>query len=142
VRRRALQQNDDLCTRRCGSIETANHLFIGCDIFGFVWYLIYQWLDISLVFSGSIYEHFVQFTNLAGMSRSTHSTFMVIWLACTWEIWKDRNDHIFKNAITNPFNIVEKVKLIFFVWLSSSKVPLSFCFHDWWRHPLQCIGVM
>lgn len=84
----------------------------------------------------------MQFTNLAGMPRSTNSTFKVIWCACTLVIWKDRNNHIFKNAVTNPLNIVEKVKLNSFLWLSSGKVPLSFCYHDWWRHMLLSIGVM
>jgi len=124
-------------------METADHLFIGCDVLGSVWYLICHWLGISFVSSGSISEHYVQFTNLTGMPRASHSTLKVIWLACMWAIWKDRNHLVLKNVVTNPHNILETVKLInSFLWLSSSKIPLSFRYHDWWRHALLCMSVM
>jgi len=40
ARRHVLQPNDNLCVGGCGNIETADHLFIGCDLFGSGWYLI------------------------------------------------------------------------------------------------------
>jgi len=29
-----------------------------------------------------------------------------------------------------------------FLWISSNIIPIAFNFHDWWRHPLLCMGVM
>jgi len=29
-----------------------------------------------------------------------------------------------------------------FLWLSSNVPHLAFGFHDWWRHPLLCMGVV
>ena len=40
VRSHVLQPNDNLCVGGCGTIETVDHLFIGCDIFDTVWYLV------------------------------------------------------------------------------------------------------
>lgn len=47
-----VQHNDNLCVGGCGTIETADHLFIGCDIIGSVWYLVCHWLGISFVCLG------------------------------------------------------------------------------------------
>jgi len=44
------------------------------------------WLGITTVSPGVIGAHFAQFTHLAGMPRSSHSFFKVIWFACVWAI--------------------------------------------------------
>jgi len=142
VRRHVLQPNNNLCVGGCGSSETTDHLFFGCDLFGSVWYSVCQWIGIPCVFLGSVKEHFVQFIYLAGLPRSSYFYLKVIWLACISAIWKKRNNCVFKNAVIDPLNIVKKVKLNSFLWLSSNFVPISFGFHDWWRHPLLCMGVM
>jgi len=142
VRRKVLQHNDNLCVGGCDINETVDHLFIGCALFGSVWYLVCHWLEFSFVFPGSIKDHHFQFIHLAGSPRASHFYFKVIWLACAWVIWKDRNNCVFKNAAIDPHNIVEKVKLNSFLWLSSNCVPLAFDFHDWWINPLLCMGVM
>jgi len=108
VRRHVIQPNENLCVGGCGHIETADHLFIGCDFFGSVWYLICHWIGFSCVFLGSVSNHFLQFTQLAGLSRASHFYLKVIWLACAWTIWKERNNCIFKNAAIDPHNIVER----------------------------------
>jgi hypothetical protein len=89
-----------------------------------------------------IKQHFVQFIHLAGMTRASHVYFKVIWMASIWAIWKDRNNCVFNNVVSDPLSIVEKVKLNSFLWLSSNVVPISFGFHDWWRYPLLCMGIM
>ncbi|KEH41858.1 transmembrane protein, putative [Medicago truncatula] len=88
----------------------------------------------------SVADHYFQFTHLVGMPRASYFYLKVIWLACVWTIWKERNNCLFKNTVIDPYNIVEKVKMDSFLWLSSNSVTLAFGFHDWWRHPLLCIG--
>jgi hypothetical protein len=136
------RHTDSFCVGGCGDMETAEHLFIGCNLFGSVWYLICLRLGISFVCPGSLQDHFYQFIHMAGMPRSSHCYFKIIWLASTWAIWKVRNNCVFKNAVIDPYRILEKVKLDSFLWLSSNIVPISFGFHDWWRHPILCMGVM
>ena len=136
VRRLALQPQDNLCGGGCGSIETAYHLFLGCNVFRQVW------LGISFVCPGHIKDHYIQFTHLAGLPRASYYYLKVMWLASIWVIWKDRNNCIFKNTVIDPHSMLDKVKRSSFLWLSSNSIPLDFSFHDWWRHPLLCIGVM
>jgi len=142
ARRRVIQPIDNVCVGGCGSVETAEHLFIRCDVFRSVWYSVCLWICIPCVFPGAVMDHFFQFVHMVGLPRTSHYFLKVIWLACIWAIWKERNSCVFKNAVMDPFSIVERVKLNSFLWLSSNYVPISFGFNDWWRHPLLCIGVM
>ncbi|XP_024640546.1 uncharacterized protein [Medicago truncatula] len=142
VRRLILQPNDNLCVGGCGLSETTGHLFIGCESFGSVWVLLGHWLGFSFVPPGSIKDHYIQFTHLAGLPRSTYVFLKVIWLACVWAIWKERNNRVFNDTVIDPLHIVEKVKLNSFLWLSSNIEPIAFGFYDWWRHPLFCMGVI
>jgi len=76
ARRRVLQPDDITCAAGCGLSETVYHLFLACDTYGTIW------LGISHVSAGEMEEHFIQFTYMAGMPRSSHPFFNVIWLAC------------------------------------------------------------
>lgn len=111
LRRGVLQHNNITCVGGCGCSETADHLFLVCNIFGDTWNFLWCCLNIDFVPSGVIGEHFAQFSQLVGMSRSSHSFFKLICLALVWVIWKERNNHIFKNVASDPGNLVDKVKL-------------------------------
>ncbi|AET03976.1 transmembrane protein, putative [Medicago truncatula] len=100
-----------------------------------------NWLDIDFIPSGGIGEHFHQFSKLVGMSCSSHAFFRLIWLACVWVIWKERNNCILKNVASDPFTLSDKVKLNSFLWLKTNQPSFVFSYHDWCRHPLLCMGV-
>jgi len=80
LQRGVLQHNNITCVGGCGCSKTADHLFLACDIFGNTWYFLWCWLDIDFVPSGVISENFAQFTQFAGMPRSSH--FFQVILAC------------------------------------------------------------
>jgi len=141
LRRRVLHHDDTMCVGGCGCPETTVHLFLICDIFGSTWSFLWCWLGIDFVPSGVLGEHFDQFARMAGMPRCTHSFFRVIWLACVWVIWKERNNCVFKNAMSDPCNLFDKVNLNSFMWLKSNKPSFSYYYHDWCRHPLLYMGV-
>ena len=107
VRIHALQPDNNMCVSGCDIIETADHLFVGCNFFRRVWSLICHWLGISFVCPRWIKDHFIQFIHLAGMPRSSHIYFKVIWFAYAWAIWKDRNNRVFTNVVIDPHNILE-----------------------------------
>jgi len=59
VQRLVLQPNDNMCVVGCGSIETTDHLFLECNPFSNVWYLICHWLGISFGYPGCIKEFYL-----------------------------------------------------------------------------------
>jgi len=85
----------------CGEPESVSHLFLGCDTFSSLWGRVLHWLGISLVLSGDIRHHFTQFTNMADLPSATHSFLKIIWFASVWAIWKERNNRVFQNTVSD-----------------------------------------
>jgi len=141
ARRRVIQTTDTACTAGCGELETASHLFLGCDTYNSLWLLVLHWLSISSVLHGELRHHFVQFTHMVGLPRFSYLYLRLIWFAFVWMIWKERNNRVFNNVALNPSVLLEKVKLNSFLWLKSKHVTFSYSYHDWWKHPLLCMGV-
>ena len=88
---------------------------------------------------GVIRDHCVQFSNMAGMPRSAHEYFKVVWFAFVWIIWKERNHRIFNNTMSDPSSLADKVKLNFYLWLKSKQSFFHYSYHDWWKHSLPCM---
>jgi hypothetical protein len=119
VRQRVINNELVSCLAGCGVLEEADHLFLGCIMLISVWSLVWQWLQISSINSCVLCDHFYHFCHMAGMPRSSHSFFKVIWFACVWNIWKERNNRVFNNNTSDPNTISDNVKLTSFLWLKA-----------------------
>ena len=141
LRRRVIQANDTACVYGCGDSKSTNHLFLDCEILNLIWLHVRNWIGLSTVYPSQVREHYTQFSLMAGMPRSSHHVFKVIWFVCVWVIWKDRNDRVFKNTGSNSSVLIEKIKLHSFLWLKAKLASFHLYYHDWWQHPLHCLGV-
>jgi len=84
-------------------------------------------------------DHFNQFDFGGGGPRMRHSLLSVIWYATVWEIWKERNNRIFKGKECSILRLVDKIKLLSFSWLKE-KFQFSLNYHGWWLSPLAMLG--
>ncbi|XP_024642187.1 uncharacterized protein [Medicago truncatula] len=141
VRRRVLPIGGAACVSGCGQLETASQLFVSCNIFGSLWFHVWYWLGIDFVPSGDLRQHFIQFTKMAGLPRSTHLYFRIILFASVWVLWNERNDRVFQNTDSDLSTLLAKVKLNSFLWVKSKQGLFSYSYYDWWNHPLLCMGV-
>jgi len=141
LRRGVLQATDTVCTTGCGQLETASHLFLGCAVYGSLWSLVLHWLGISSVLHGELRHYLEQFTHMAGLPRFTYFYLRIIWFASVWVLWKERNNRAFNNEALGSEVLLEKVKLLSFLWVKSKQTTFSYSFYDWWKHPLYCMGV-
>ncbi|GAU10841.1 hypothetical protein TSUD_425610, partial [Trifolium subterraneum] len=82
VTRGILSHVAGLCVSGCGEVESAQHLFVSCSIFGSIWGLVRSWIGITSADPTSLRDHFVQFTYSAGGSRVRRSFLQLIWLTC------------------------------------------------------------
>lgn len=80
LRRSIIQANFVLCVGGCGMDESADHLFLRCNFFGSVWYLIRDWLRLSSINPGTSADNFVQFIQPNGFQGSLRSFMLWIWL--------------------------------------------------------------
>jgi hypothetical protein len=78
VTRGIISPEHHFCMAGCGGIESAQHLFLSCSTFGSLWPLVRSWIDFSAVGAQTIFDHFVQFTHLAGGLRARRSFLQLI----------------------------------------------------------------
>lgn len=115
--------------------------FLDCSLFGSLWHLVHHWLGFDLAHPVLLLNHFIQFGNLVGTSKAKTSIMFLIWRACTWIIWKERNSLIFNNKECSTIKFLYNVQLISFCWLNTIFTNLVFDYHRWWLSPLQCMGI-
>jgi len=65
----------------------------------------------------------------------------LIWFASSWTIWKERNARIFRSKESTPYQHLENIKFLSFLWYKAQFVVYHFKFHDWYQQPLLCLGV-
>jgi hypothetical protein len=129
------------CMTGCGGIETARHLFLSCSIFGSLWGLVRSWIGFSAMYASSLTDHFVQFTSSVGVLRARRSFLQLIWLACVWVVWDERNHRVFKNSANYVHQLLDKVKLFSYRWLRTTVVTLATNSHCWWSSSLLCLSI-
>ena len=130
-----------LCVTGCRHVEDVNDLFLSCPTFGALWPLVRAWLGVVRVDSQETSDHFVQFINYAGCSRSRRSFFHLIWLLCISVLWNEQNDKIFRNRQSSLPHMLDKVKSSSLWWLKASNVVFSLGTHMLWSIPLSCLGI-
>ncbi|CAJ2663648.1 unnamed protein product [Trifolium pratense] len=140
VTRRVLSPTAHTCVFGCGEAETAHHVFLSCGFVGSLWDMVRSWIDIPLVEFVSLRDHFIQFTSSAGGSRARRSFLQLIWLACVWVVWTERNHRLFRGSADMPHVLLDKIKLFSFRWLKSTNITLALNYHSWWSSPRLCLG--
>jgi hypothetical protein len=91
-----IDHDSQLCASGCGSLENSSHLLLHCRFFGSVWNFIYRWIGISMVSPCYVMDHFQQFIYAGGGAKARQTLMQVLWFATVWEMWKERNNRIFK----------------------------------------------
>jgi hypothetical protein len=109
--------------------------------FWFSMALVRSWIGFSAVDAHTLPDHFVQLTYSAGGCWARRSFLQLIWLACVWVVWNERNHRLFINAASHVPHLLDKIKLFSFRWLKMTNVTLASNSHSWWSNPLLCLGI-
>ncbi|CAJ2669290.1 unnamed protein product [Trifolium pratense] len=142
VHRGILSTEAHFCVSGCGEVESAQHLFLYCSSFGSLWSLVSSWIGSSLVTAQTLSEHFVQFTDSAGGSRARRSFMQLVWLACVWVVWTERNHRLFTGSANSVQHMLDKIKTFSYRWLKATSSSLALNCHRWWSSPLLCLGLV
>ncbi|GAU46141.1 hypothetical protein TSUD_143230 [Trifolium subterraneum] len=110
ITRAILPSGAHLCVSGCGAVESAQHLFLSCSMFGSLWSHVSSWIGSSLLTTQTLPDHFVQFTSSAGGSRGHRSFMQLIWLACVWVVWTERNHRLFRGSADTSLHMLDKIK--------------------------------
>jgi len=108
--RGVISTTDIYCVSECGHVETAEHLFLSCSTFASLWQHVRDWIGFDGVDSNNISDHLVQFTYMIGVGKVKRSFLQLIWLLCTWVVWKERNNRLFNNIVTIVPRLLDRLK--------------------------------
>jgi hypothetical protein len=100
--------------------------------FSSLWALVRSWIGVPVVEYTSLHDHFLQFTYSSGGFRARRSFLQLIWLACVWVMWKERNHRLFLDSASTISQLLDKIKLFSFRWLKATSVTLTYNCHSWW----------
>jgi len=128
-----------LCVSRYGGVESVHHLFLNFNIFGFLWYLVCDWVGVSAVDPNSIMDHFHHYAYLSGGSKKWQFFMRLLLLATIWMIWQERNDRIFNNKAKSMSHLLDNVKYLSMQWLKKNVVNVYIGLFGWWQRSLDCL---
>lgn len=114
-----IQQDAQLCVTGFGLLESDDHLFLLCGVFGQVWQVVRLWLGVHSAEPSTIVDHFTQFVTSSFLAKSRCSFINLIWFASSWVIDKERNARIFRAKEATPYQLVENIKLLFILCLGA-----------------------
>jgi len=141
VARGIIPSDAQYCVTGCGGVEYAQHLFISCRSFGFLWPLVQSWIGFSAADPQSLLDHFIQFVYATGGLKARRSFLQLNWLICVWVLWKERNNKIFNNSESFIPQLREKVKHYSYWWMKAKNVNFLFGYHCWHSSPFTCLGI-
>ena len=90
-------------------VETTRHLFFECKIAWLVWSQCYAWLGLAWVDHFDYGSHFLHFI-LCNVPGYVNATWGSVWVAIIGEIWRNKNNHIFKGEAIDHFEIFNSIK--------------------------------
>ncbi|XP_039685111.1 uncharacterized protein [Medicago truncatula] len=134
-------QDAHLCVSGCGMVETVQHLFVSCPIFRNLWQYVRAWIGVSGVDPFDVVDHFVQFSYLLGHAAKKRSFMQLLWLACVWVLWTERNNRQFNNTENTIYQLFVQVQNHSFWWLKAANVVHELGVHNWFACPLPCLGI-
>jgi len=89
-RQGVIDQNSLKCVAGCDTVESSEHLFLHCNWFGSVWYLIYGWLGTYTAAPHSLTDHFsyiVIWYATGGKSEKKEITDCFQTKLARWHMW-------------------------------------------------------
>ena len=89
-----------------------------------------SWLCVYSADPYKIIDHFFQFGTMSGAAKSGCSLMHLVWFACIWVIWKERNDMIFCRKENHQVHLLEKIKFLSFWWFKAH-IIFHYSFHNW-----------
>jgi hypothetical protein len=138
VSRRIIVAGEDSRCVLCGvEIETADHLFLYCNVAKQVWFEIFTWLKVSFGLPHSLFSIF-NCLLCAGNPRANKGRLMIC-CAVVWSIWKFRNSVLFENENGAVSDLVEAIKVISWKWWLARSKKAHCLFYEWRAEPSICL---
>ncbi|XP_020220498.1 uncharacterized protein LOC109803368 [Cajanus cajan] len=120
--------------------ESSKHLFLLCPKAYAVWVRLYAWWGVSGVLINELRSFCHQYMGLVSGSKGIKRVWSFVWFAGIWQLWKARNENIFKDKLFKVEEIVFMAQLRSWEWCTAARM-VSSSFPEWLMNPLSCASV-
>jgi hypothetical protein len=103
--------------------------------------MIRSWIDFFSVDAHTLADYFIQFTYSTGGFRARRFFMQLIWLACVWVVWSERNHKLFRGSASSLQQLLDNIKSFSFTWLQSTNATVAYNSHRLWSNPMLCLGL-
>jgi len=120
---------------------SCRHLFFECKLAWLVWSQCFALLGVTYMFHNDPLSKFLQF-RMCNASNLGNDVWATIWVGVVSEIWKHKNNVIFKRGVVDESELFALVQLKVWSWISSKTRFASFSYSDWCLVPLVCMRLI
>lgn len=118
--------------------EIVNHLFITYEVSQKIWDRCDIWVGNSSARHHFVVNHFQSF-HVMNFNKKSSVVWKGVWIAIVWEIWKQRDEVVFNNALVDGVEIFSLAQLKGWQWAKLKNFGISFSLLDWLMFPEQCL---
>ncbi|MFS7949501.1 putative reverse transcriptase zinc-binding domain-containing protein [Helianthus anomalus] len=129
---RNVQIHDQLCVF-CGEyVETSEHIFISCHFAQATWLNLATWWGIPPIIAFGLKDLLTIHGSSSGSEKKWKAIHAVV-LVAIWNIWKSRNDALFRQLTPNWVKMLDEIKAMAYLWIKSRSKVTSLTWEDWSR---------
>lgn len=120
----------NLAIRNVLGVETVSHLFLHCEVVWKIWAEVMFWLGFHFITPPNLFNHLECWTD-EGQNKKIRCGLWLIWHACVWVIWRERNDRIFNERVKEFDELVAEIKAVSWQWSLKRLSKASYLFYEW-----------
>jgi len=135
---KGVQLQHSLCEFCLDCEESASHLFFSCGMSQKVWKMCDSWIGVSSVHHNQARIHFQHF-HLSSLNTRQNTIWKGMWLAIVGEIWRHKNEVIFKQKKVDTEDIFSLAQVNAWAWLKHKIPSVKFSYSDWYFAPIVCL---
>lgn len=105
-----------------------------------MWRLVYDWFKCEPVKGINLFEVLENHNKIP--LKIDKKLSQVFWHCTIWNLWRARNERIFKDVILTQWQILERIKICRWDWLKSKNELRNYnqlC--AWIQEPVSCLSV-
>ena len=132
--KRGLRVDSVMCKFCLLESEEVEHSFFTCVLAKQVWMWFWKWFGIAAGFPYK-FESLVQTANLLKYDRKRWKLFWALAYGVLWEIWKARNELIFRHKKAIPMKVAEEIQINTYNWVKNRAHLGDLNWHSWCNCP-------
>ena len=124
-----------ICPMCSNGLESIYHTMSECIIAIKVWKSIVKWLDLNLPFQLPPIEFLDSINSQGNLHKAKYVLFTIIYTTW-WELWRFRNESIFRSGKKRDVGMVDSIMHFSYVWYRNRHKKASIHWDDWLKNPL------